>query len=123
MPLALSNCSSNREVERQMRPFRSIVQVLIGRIFVLAMVVLLIALGLQAWWAKAQNEQHLQELMQEVSDTNVPMMALALWDINSRINRIWDESEDGKMIDGDLVFKALEEIMEKYNLNLNELID
>ena len=64
-----------------MRPFRSIVQVLIGRIFVLAMVVLLIALGLQAWWAKAQNEQHFQELMQEVSDTNVPMMALALWDI------------------------------------------
>ena len=50
-------------------------------------------------------------------------MALALWDINSRINRIWDESEDAKMIDSDLVFKALEEIMEKYSLNLNELID
>ncbi len=81
MPLALSNCSSNREVDRPMRPFRSIVQVLIGRIFVLAVVVLLIALGLQAWWAQAQNEQHFQELIQEVSDTNVPMMALALWDI------------------------------------------
>jgi hypothetical protein len=50
-------------------------------------------------------------------------MALALWDINNRINQISDESEDGKMIDGDLVFKALEEIMEKYSLNLNELID
>jgi hypothetical protein len=50
-------------------------------------------------------------------------MALALWDINNRINRIWDESEDGKMIDGDLVFKALEEINEKYSLNINELID
>jgi hypothetical protein len=50
-------------------------------------------------------------------------MALALWDIHSRINRIYDESEDAKMIDSDLVFKALEEIMEKYTLHLNELID
>lgn len=81
MHLDSSNFSSNREQDLQMRPFRSIVQVLIGRIFVLALALLLIALAMQAWWAQAQNEQHFQELMQEVSDTNVPMMALALWDI------------------------------------------
>jgi len=66
---------------RNLRSFRSIVQALIGRIFLLAMVLLMIALGLQAWWAQEQNKQHFQELMQEVGETNVPMMALALWDI------------------------------------------
>lgn len=50
-------------------------------------------------------------------------MSLALWDIQQKINRIWDESEDAKWIDSDLVFKAMQETMEKYNLNLNELID
>jgi hypothetical protein len=50
-------------------------------------------------------------------------MSLALWDINRRMNTIWEESEDAKWINSDLVFKMLEEVMERYDLNLNELID
>jgi signal transduction histidine kinase/CheY-like chemotaxis protein len=63
------------------RPFRSIAQVLIRRILALALVILVLALCFQALWAQQENKQHFKELMQKVADTNVPMMSLALWDI------------------------------------------
>jgi signal transduction histidine kinase/CheY-like chemotaxis protein len=69
------------------RPFRSIAQVLIRRIWALALVILFLALGFQAWWAQIQNKQHFTELIQEVADTNVPMMSLALWDIEPQALR------------------------------------
>lgn len=50
-------------------------------------------------------------------------MALALWDFSGKLRHIVDTSEDGKWVDEDDVWKAWNEIMEKYNLNLNELVN
>lgn len=50
-------------------------------------------------------------------------MALALWDFSGKLRDIVDTSEDGKWIDEDVVWKAWNEIMERYNINLNQIIN
>lgn len=50
-------------------------------------------------------------------------MALAMWAFSGRLRRIIDESGDGKYIDEDLVSKAWEQSLEKYEINLNNLIN
>lgn len=50
-------------------------------------------------------------------------MALALWDFSGKLRAIVDTSEDGKWIDEDVVWKAWNEIMERYNINLNQIIN
>lgn len=50
-------------------------------------------------------------------------MALALWDFSGKLRAIVDTSEDGKWIDEDVVWGAWNEIMERYNINLNQIIN
>lgn len=61
--------------------YRSITYALILRISLMAMAVLMIALGIQAVLLQRQTDQHFSTLIEEIADSNVPMMAVTLWDI------------------------------------------
>lgn len=49
-------------------------------------------------------------------------MALAIWEFSQALHRICDESEDGKHIDEALVRKALADILEERDININKLV-
>lgn len=49
-------------------------------------------------------------------------LALCLWQFEQRLNRICDESNDGKHIDEIEVSQALADCMLEYGINLTELI-
>ena len=50
-------------------------------------------------------------------------MALAMWEFHSAFHKICDESEDGKHIDEKLVREAWSDILYKYGVNLDSLIN
>lgn len=49
-------------------------------------------------------------------------MALAMWDFAAKLRNIVDTSEDGKYIDEDLVWKAWDDALTEYDINLDKLI-
>jgi len=49
-------------------------------------------------------------------------MALAMWTFTGKLKGIVDTSEDGKYIDEDLVWKAWEESLTEYDINLDKLV-
>jgi hypothetical protein len=50
-------------------------------------------------------------------------MALAMWTFVGKLRYIVDASEDGKYIDEDLVWKAWEECLNQYDINLEKLLN
>lgn len=50
-------------------------------------------------------------------------MVLALWSINQQVQRICDESENGRYIDAVLVERAISMALSDHSINLDELID
>jgi hypothetical protein len=49
-------------------------------------------------------------------------LALALWRLKGVINRAIDESEDGKHVNGDYLYERMNEVLEEFSINFNELI-
>jgi hypothetical protein len=49
-------------------------------------------------------------------------MVFALWEFSQALNRICDESEDGKHIDEEVVRKAFFDILEEKDIILDKLI-
>ncbi len=49
-------------------------------------------------------------------------MALAMWTFTGKLRNIVDTSEDGKYIDEDLVWKAWEECLTEYDVNLDKMV-
>ncbi len=49
-------------------------------------------------------------------------MALALWEIDAKVNRMWDECEDGKHIDADFFIESFKEILAVRNILLDNLV-
>lgn len=49
-------------------------------------------------------------------------MALAMWTFSGKFRNIVDTSEDGKYIDEDLVWKAWDESLTEFDINLDNLV-
>jgi hypothetical protein len=49
-------------------------------------------------------------------------LALCLWEFQQRLDRICDESEDGKHLDERVVSQAFYDCLLEYGINLTELI-
>ena len=49
-------------------------------------------------------------------------LALTIWTFQNELSKIRDTSEDGKWLDGDLVFRAWTDALEEHTINLNELV-
>lgn len=49
-------------------------------------------------------------------------MALAMWTFAGKLRNIVDTSEDGKYIDEDLVWKAWDESLTEFDINLDNLV-
>lgn len=62
-------------------PYRSLVQQLIVKISLMAIVILVVALGIEAVLLQRQTEKKFADLIEEIVESNVPTLALALWDI------------------------------------------
>lgn len=66
------------------RPYRSIASVLIQRTVALAALCMLLFFGLQWWLLRMEHRERFDTLITEVADTNVPLLSVALWDIEPR---------------------------------------
>jgi hypothetical protein len=49
-------------------------------------------------------------------------MALAMWTFAGKLRNLIDTSEDGKYIDEDLVWRAWDESLGEYDVNLDNLV-
>lgn len=63
------------------RPFRPLARFLIRRIVVLSLLCMAAVSLLQVWGLVRQNGQRLEQLVQDIGRTNVPLLAVGLWDI------------------------------------------
>ena len=63
------------------RHFRPLAGYLIRRIVVLALLCMMAVLLLQVWGLLRQHERRFEQLVQDVGHTNVPLLAVGLWDI------------------------------------------
>ncbi len=82
------------------RHFRPLSGYLIRRIVALALLCMTVALVLQIGWQVRQHEQRFEQLVQDVGHTNVPLLAVGLWDIESaavqrQVDAIADRPEIG----------------------------
>ena len=66
------------------RPFRSIASVLIRRTVVLAVLCMLLVFGVQSWLLRAQHQEQFEMAINDVANTSVPLLAVALWDIETQ---------------------------------------
>lgn len=66
------------------RPFRSIASVLIRRTIVLAVLCMLLVFGVQSWLLRAQHQKQFEMAINDVANTSVPLLAVALWDIETQ---------------------------------------
>jgi two-component system, cell cycle response regulator len=66
------------------RPFRSIASVLIRRTIVLAVLCMLAVFAVQSWVLRTQYEKQLESVISDVANTSVPLVAAALWDIETQ---------------------------------------
>jgi signal transduction histidine kinase/CheY-like chemotaxis protein len=75
-----------KTIEKNTRPiFRSVASVLIQRVAQLAGVVLVVALLLEAFLLQRHINEQFSKLIEDVVESNVPIMALALWDIEPAV--------------------------------------
>lgn len=66
------------------RPFRSIASVLIHRTLVLAVLWMLAVFAVQSWLLHAAHQKQFESLMDDLGNTSVPLLAAALWDIETQ---------------------------------------
>lgn len=60
---------------------KSITKLLVGKIALLACVLLFVALAIQGYILQSDTRKHFNELAEQIYNSNAPMIALALWDI------------------------------------------
>jgi len=61
--------------------FRPLAGYLIRRIVVLALLCMVVVLTVQVWSLMSRHEQRFEQLVQDIGHTNVPLLAVGLWDI------------------------------------------
>ncbi len=79
---------------------KTIVRLLVQRIALVALIALLVSLLTQAALLHIKTKAHLQQLIEQISDSSIPMMASALWDIDpetlqDQVNRLSKYPEFG----------------------------
>ena len=66
------------------RPFRSIASVLIQRTIVLAVLCMVVFFCVQSWLLRSEHQRQFEAVMSDVANTSVPLLAAALWDIETQ---------------------------------------
>ena len=66
------------------RPFRSIASVLIQRTIVLAVLCMVVVFLVQSWLLRSEHQRQFEAVMSDVANTSVPLLAAALWDIETQ---------------------------------------
>ena len=66
------------------RPFRSIASVLIQRTIVLAVLCMVAVFLVQSWLLRSEHQRQFEAVMNDVANTSVPVLAAALWDIETQ---------------------------------------
>ena len=65
-------------------PFRSIASVLIQRTIVLAVLCMVVVFLVQSWLLRSEHQRQFEAVMNDVANTSVPVLAAALWDIETQ---------------------------------------
>jgi signal transduction histidine kinase/CheY-like chemotaxis protein len=80
--------------------YKTITKLLVQRIALVALIILLISLVVQAAHLQIKTKAQFKQLIEQISDSSIPMMASALWDIEpeilqDQVNRLSKRPEIG----------------------------
>ena len=80
--------------------YKTITKLLVQRIALIALIVLLVSLMIQAAYLQTKTKAQFKQIIEQISDSSIPMMASALWDIEpetlqDQVNRLSKHPEIG----------------------------